>query len=105
MPELTDLQHRTLRAVCDTVVPSIARAEDPDGFFARRATDVGADEALLLALDALPPEQAAGMLQLLDALAAQGFNDCQPALARAAVHQRLARLDGGRRGESRRSSG
>ena len=75
MPELTDLQQRTLRAVCDTVVPSIPRAEDPDGFFARRATDVGADEALLLALDALPPEQAAGMLQLLDALAAQGFND------------------------------
>ncbi len=75
MPELTDLQQRTLRAVCDTVVPSIPRADDPDGFFARRATDVGADEALLLALDALPPEQAAGMLQLLDALAAQGFND------------------------------
>ena len=75
MPELTDLQQRTLRAVCDTVVPSIPRAEDPDGFFARRATDVGADEALLLALDALPPEQAAGMAQLLDALAAQGFND------------------------------
>ena len=75
MPELTDLQQRTLRAVCDTVVPSIPRAHDPDGFFARRATDVGADQALLLALDALPPEQAAGMLQLLDALAAQGFND------------------------------
>ncbi len=75
MPELTDLQQRTLRAVCDTVVPSIPRAQDPDGFFARRATDVGADEALLLALDALPPEQAAGMAQLLDALAAQGFND------------------------------
>jgi choline dehydrogenase-like flavoprotein len=74
MPELTDLQRQTLRAVCDTVVPSISRAEDPDGFFARRATDVGADQALLLALDALPPEQAEGMCQLLDALAAQGFN-------------------------------
>ena len=74
MPELTDLQRQTLRAVCDTVVPSISRAEDPDGFFARRATDVGADQALLLTLDTLPPEQAEGMCQLLDALAAQGFN-------------------------------
>ena len=74
MPELTDLQLQTLRTVCDTVVPSIPRAEDPDGFFARRATDVGADQALLMTLDGLPPEQAEGMLQLLDALAAQGFN-------------------------------
>ena len=73
MPELTDLQLQTLRTVCDTVVPSIPRAEDPDGFFARRATDMGADQALLMTLDALPPEQAEGMLQLLDALAAQGF--------------------------------
>ena len=74
MPELTDLQRQTLRAVCDTVVPSIPRAEDRDGFFARRATDVGADQALLATLDSLPPEQAAGMCQLLDALADQGFN-------------------------------
>ena len=74
MAELTDLQRQTLRAVCDTVVPSIERADDPDGFFARRATDVGADQALELTLDTLPPEQADGMCQLLDALAAQGFN-------------------------------
>ena len=74
MAELTDLQRQTLRAVCDTVVPSIAREDDPDGFFARRATDVGADQALAVTLDQLPPDQAEGMGQLLDALAAQGFN-------------------------------
>ena len=73
MPELSEVQLKTLRAVCDTVVPAVARADDPDGFFARRATDVGADEALLMTLDALPAEQAEGMLALLDALAAQGF--------------------------------
>jgi choline dehydrogenase-like flavoprotein len=73
MPGLTDLQQQTLRAVCDTVVPSIERADDSDGFFARSATDVGADQALTTALDSLPSEQRDGMLQLLDALAEQGF--------------------------------
>ncbi len=73
MPELTELQQQTLRAVCDTVVPPVERADDPDGFFARKASDVGADQALALALDALPAEQRDGMLQLLDALADQGF--------------------------------
>jgi choline dehydrogenase-like flavoprotein len=63
----------TLRAVCDTVVPAIARDDDPTGFWARRATDVRADRAVLQALEMLPPEQQAGMAQLLDALAAQGF--------------------------------
>src|SRR5205823_4402277 len=62
------------RAVCDTVVPSLPRADDPDGFWARKATDVGAEQALLVTLDMLPAEQASGMLQLLDALAQQGFN-------------------------------
>ena len=75
MPEMTDLQRATLRAVCDTVVPAIERADDPDGFWARRATDVGTDEALVGILDTMPPDQAAGLLQLLDALAEQGFGD------------------------------
>jgi hypothetical protein len=61
--------------VCDTVVPAISRAEDPDGFWGRRASDVGTDQAILQALDAMPAEQAAGIGQLLDALALQGFND------------------------------
>lgn len=73
MPEMTDLQRATLRAVCDTVVPAIERAGDPDGFWASRATDFCADEALVGILDTLPPDQAAGLLQLLDALAEQGF--------------------------------
>ncbi|MHB8532514.1 MAG: gluconate 2-dehydrogenase subunit 3 family protein, partial [Solirubrobacteraceae bacterium] len=75
MPEMTDLQRQTLRTVCDTIVPSIPRVEDPEGFFARRASDVGADDALAMTLEAMPPEQAAGMAALLDALAEQGFNE------------------------------
>ncbi len=75
MIDLTEAQLATLRAVCDTVVPSIERAEDPDGFWARTATDVGADQALVMALATMPEEQAAGLAQLLDVMAQQGFND------------------------------
>jgi choline dehydrogenase-like flavoprotein len=74
MPDqLTDVQLATLRAVCDTVVPSIARDDDPTGFWARTATDVGADLAIVEAIAAMPPEQQDGLAQLLDVLAAQGF--------------------------------
>ena len=72
--ELTDLQRQTLEAICDTVVPAVAREDDPDGFWARTATQVGADQALLMTLDTLPDDKRAGMLQLLDALAAQDFH-------------------------------
>jgi choline dehydrogenase-like flavoprotein len=72
---LTEPQLATLRAVCDTVVPSIERADDPHGLWARAATDVGADQALVETLDQLPPEDRAGLLQLLDVLAQQGFVD------------------------------
>jgi hypothetical protein len=66
-------QRETLRAVCDTVVPAIERAEDPDGFWARRASDVGTDAGLAEFLGTLPEDQAGGLLQLLDVLGAQGF--------------------------------
>lgn len=73
LQELTDLQRETLRAIVDTAVPSIQREDDPDGFWARSGTDVGAHEALLMTLDTLPEADRAGMLQLLDALAEQDF--------------------------------
>lgn len=75
MTQLTESQRAMLRAVCDTVVPALSRSPDPDGFWARSGSDVGADLALAAALDSLPSDQAAGLLQLLDALAAQGFQD------------------------------
>jgi choline dehydrogenase-like flavoprotein len=70
---MTEQQIATLRALCDTAVPSLPRDDDPTGFWARRATDVGADQALLQAIDAMAPDQQAGLAQLLDALAAQDF--------------------------------
>jgi hypothetical protein len=38
---LTDTQRETLRLFCDTVVPRIERDPDPDGFWARTASDLG----------------------------------------------------------------
>src|SRR6476661_8962763 len=69
----TDQQVATLRAVCDTVVPALERPEDPHGFWARRATETGADEAVLQAIALMPPEQQAGLAELLDVLEMQGF--------------------------------
>ena len=57
---LSDAHRATLRAVCDTVVPAIAREPDPDGFWARRATDVGADPASPSCSRPLPPDQLGG---------------------------------------------
>jgi choline dehydrogenase-like flavoprotein len=70
---LTEGQLATLHQVCDTVVPAIERQPDPDGFWARKATDLGADVALADLLSGLPPQDLEGIGQLLDELAEQGF--------------------------------
>ena len=70
---LNETQVHVLRAICDTIVPSIAREHDPDGFWGRTATDVGADQALIVALGGLPEATQVGLLDLLDAIAGQGF--------------------------------
>jgi choline dehydrogenase-like flavoprotein len=62
-----------LRAVCDTVVPSLPHADDPHGLWSRAASDVGVDVALTQLLAEAPEDQQAGLGQLLDGLAAQGF--------------------------------
>ncbi|MEU4560151.1 GMC family oxidoreductase N-terminal domain-containing protein [Actinoplanes sp. NPDC023936] len=67
-------QIQTLRLLCDTIVPSLDRPDDPDGFWARRATDVGADQGVLAMISGMPPEQQAGIAALFDALAANGFH-------------------------------
>jgi hypothetical protein len=73
MPELTEAQRATLRAVCDTYVPSLPRADDADGFWGRAASHLGVDQGLADVLAGLPADQSAGMAQLLDVLAEQGF--------------------------------
>ena len=71
--QLSDARRVTLRAVCDTVVPSLAREPDPHGLWARSASDLGVPEAAEQALLAMPAPQRDGLGELLDALADQRF--------------------------------
>jgi choline dehydrogenase-like flavoprotein len=70
---LTEAQRGTLRAFCDTIVPSIQRPDDQDGFWGRKATDLGIDQGVEQVIATLPPELQAGLAQLLDALDQQSF--------------------------------
>ncbi|HSS25499.1 MAG TPA: GMC family oxidoreductase [Mycobacterium sp.] len=71
--QLTDSQRAVLRALADTVVPSMRRDEDATGFWASSGTDLGADDCVVQALAQLPQEQLAGLLGLLDGLHVLGF--------------------------------
>ncbi len=72
--ELTDAQRETLRAFCDTIVPRVERADDPDGFFARTATDLEVDRGVEELLASIPdPVIREGMVQLLDVLDDSGL--------------------------------
>jgi hypothetical protein len=74
---LSEIQRDTLRQVCDTFVPAVDVPDDPTGFFARPASALQIPEAIeqQLASGAVPEDQLEGLRQLLDALAAQGFNE------------------------------
>src|SRR3954454_5345052 len=69
----TPAQVEVLRAICDTFVPSLEHQPDPHGFWARSATDMGADQGILQMLATLPEDLQAGIWQLIDAIAGQGF--------------------------------
>ena len=58
---LTDAQRETLVAACDTIVPSLERADDPDGFFARPSSATGAPIAIEQAISAMPAANAAAI--------------------------------------------
>jgi choline dehydrogenase-like flavoprotein len=70
---LSEARRDVLRAFCDTIVPSVERPVDPDGFWGRKATDLAIDQAVEQLLLTLPPELQEGLGQLLDALAQQSF--------------------------------
>jgi choline dehydrogenase-like flavoprotein len=71
---LSDSQRAILTAVCDTVVPSVQRDRDPDGLWARGASDLGVDQGAAQLISEIPdPELRGGLLQLIDALGGQGI--------------------------------
>lgn len=71
--ELTEVQRAALRALCDTFVPSLRVPNDPGGFWARAASDLGVDHEIANSLQSTPGELRAGVLALLDRLVAKGF--------------------------------
>jgi choline dehydrogenase-like flavoprotein len=62
-----------LIALADTVVPPVQHDPDPEGFFARKASDIGVPQAIAETL-----QNAPDLTPLLDAIAAQGFVDAPP---------------------------
>jgi choline dehydrogenase-like flavoprotein len=82
---MTESQRAALKALVDTVVPAIARDDDPDGYWARSGSDVQAHAWLEAALSELvPDDQAVGLGELLDGLAAFGLAD-QPLDVRESI--------------------
>ncbi len=53
---LTDAQFRTLTALCDTLIPSIERNDDPHGFWKRKASDLDVPTLVTRAVRDLQPE-------------------------------------------------
>src|SRR5689334_14737072 len=70
---MNEVQRQVLRAIADTVVPSIDDPDDPHGFWARSGAEVGADEAVTEAIGLMPDLQREGLGHLLDGLARMGF--------------------------------
>src|SRR5215208_628824 len=71
---LNETQRAALEALCDTVVPSIERDDDPYGHWARKASDLQIAAAVEDLIGQIPDEVTrGGLLQLLDVLDAQGL--------------------------------
>jgi choline dehydrogenase-like flavoprotein len=70
----SDGQRETLRAICDTFFPSLSVADDPDGFWARAASDLGVEAEVERYIEGrVDPVAREGLKQLLDVFAAQDF--------------------------------
>lgn len=88
---LSDLQRRALAALCDTVVPSVERPADPDGFWARSATASGVDAAVADLVEQIPdPAIRGGLAQLLEVLAGQGLLGAPSQASREQLLRNLA---------------
>ena len=88
----TTRQRDTLAAVIDTFVPSVARDDDPSGYYATKGSDVCAHHVTEhYLMTNLSGEQFAGMQQLLDTAAMIGLKN-QPQSVREAIVGNLSRI-------------
>ena len=103
MQVLGDAERKVLAAVCDTVVPSIEREPDPDGFWARSATEMGIHLGVEELITASPTSCCArGLVQLLGRDRRPGDPArARPGVARADPAQHLAVRPRGRGGRRR----
>ena len=65
---LSDSQMQSLRALCDTFIPSLPTSEEPADFWARCASDVGLAEAVVRVVGMQAPAHQAEFRQLLELL-------------------------------------
>ncbi len=65
---LTASRLAALRAACDALVPSVRREHDPDGFWARSASDLGVPGLFAGLIETLPAAQQKEFGHLLDLL-------------------------------------
>ena len=70
---MNETQGAVLRAIAETVVPRVERADDPHGFWALSGAELGAHEAVAEAIAQMPEQQRDGLGQLADGLARMGF--------------------------------
>src|SRR5688572_16197750 len=90
---LTETQRAALEAVCDTVVPSIDRPLDPDGFWARKASDLHIAAGVEELLSGIPSEEMKqGLAGLLDLLADETQGMLDPHKTQASREQVLRNI-------------
>src|SRR3954454_13667264 len=91
---LSDSQQAILTAVCDTVVPALPRDRDPDGLWARKASDLGVDVGAAQLISEIPdPELRGGLLMLLDAIGGQGITRSPSQESREQILRNIALSD------------
>ncbi|MEM9725467.1 MAG: GMC family oxidoreductase [Pseudomonadota bacterium] len=76
---LSDTQRRILTTLADTVTPAISKDDDPDGYWATSASDLGAPLLIEGALLEMPEAQRDALLARLDVLAGAGFAELDQA--------------------------
>lgn len=64
--ELSAEQREVLEIICNTFIPSIQKEDDPDGYWARKATDLPVVDNILGIISKLPKGDREAFLDLLD---------------------------------------
>ena len=89
--QLNEQQRATLQALCDTIVPAVEHEPDPDGFWGRRASDLGINHAVESVVLGLPdPTAREGLLELLDVLSLQKLAQAPSQVSREQILRNLA---------------